>query len=122
MKQKTIRSTKTLFPTNISVRLAVNRDIPNIIEQHEKDKTAELTACATVVEVRSIRLQSHVLRLLEEYLRDQKYISAYSMAQARSYGIIQVFFGLGHEFMGRLVNNCDIFGAYEDMNIWCRKL
>ena len=44
------------------------------------------------------------------------------MARARSYGMNAVFHGMGYEFMGRLVNNCDIFGAYEDMNIWVRRL
>ncbi len=33
-----------------------------------------------------------------------------------------VFHRLGYEFNGRLVNNCDIFGAYEDMNIWVKDL
>jgi len=34
----------------------------------------------------------------------------------------RVFYNLGYEFMGRLVNNCDIQGAFEDMNIWVRSL
>jgi hypothetical protein len=44
------------------------------------------------------------------------------MARARSFGMNMVFYQLGYEFNGRLVNNCDIHGGYEDMNIWVKDL
>ena len=31
-------------------------------------------------------------------------------------------YGLGYEYSGRLVNNCDIYGQFEDMNIWVKLL
>lgn len=83
---------------------------------------AELTDCATINEKRGLGLMSHVLSFLEKSLIERKYVCAYTMARARSYGMNMVFYQLGYEFLGRLVNNCDIFGAFEDMNIWVRNL
>ena len=65
---------------------------------------------------------THLLRMLERELEKRGYLCAYTMARARSFGMNAVFYGMGYEFMGRLVNNCDIYGAYEDMNIWVRRL
>lgn len=91
-------------------------------ELHPEDLAAELTDCATRPEARGRGLMSHLLRRLEKELIARSYICAYTMARARSYGMNAVFHGLGYTFMGRLVNSCDIFGAYEDMNIWVRRL
>ncbi len=84
--------------------------------------TAELTDCATKKEARGKGLMSHLLTLLEQELLRRDYVSSYTMARARSYGMNNVFFRLDYEFMGRMVNNCDIYGAYEDMNIWVKRL
>lgn len=91
-------------------------------ELHEADLAAELTDCATIPAHRGRGLMTHLLRLLERELERRSYRCAYTMARARSFGMNAVFYGMGYEFMGRLVNNCDIFGAYEDMNIWVRRL
>ncbi len=91
-------------------------------ELHHDDLAAELTDCATRPEARGLGLMTHILRHLELELKGRGYVCAYTMARARSYGMNNVFWHLGYEFMGRLVNNCDIFGAYEDMNIWVRDL
>ncbi|MBL8743286.1 MAG: putative beta-lysine N-acetyltransferase [Myxococcales bacterium] len=91
-------------------------------ELHHDDRAAELTDCATRPEARGLGLMTHILRHLEGELARREYVCAYTMARARSYGMNNVFWHLGYEFMGRLVNNCDIFGAYEDMNIWVRDL
>ncbi|MDQ7773788.1 MAG: putative beta-lysine N-acetyltransferase [Elusimicrobiales bacterium] len=83
---------------------------------------AELTDCATLPEKRGQGLMSHILRFLEKELVSRRYRCAYTMARARSFGMNMVFHQLGYEFMGRMTNNCDIFGAFEDMNIWVRSL
>jgi putative beta-lysine N-acetyltransferase len=91
-------------------------------ELHPKLRNAELTDCATHIELRSLGLMSKILSFLEEELIRRNYVSSYSMARARSFGMNNVFFRLKYEFTGRMVNNCDIFGCYEDMNIWVKKL
>jgi putative beta-lysine N-acetyltransferase len=90
-------------------------------ELHPEHKTAELTDCATHPQARGLGLMSHILLFLEAELKERNYLSSYTMARGRSFGMNNVFFKLDYEFMGRLVNNCDIFGCYEDMNIWVKK-
>lgn len=85
-------------------------------------RAAELTDCATTPEARGKGLMSHILTFLEEELVRRRYLCAYTMARARSFGMNNVFHRLGYEFSGRLVNNCDIYGAFEDMNIWVKRL
>lgn len=85
-------------------------------------KAAELTDCATKRSARGLGLMSHILKFLENQIKQRGFICAYTMARSRSYGMNNVFYRLGYEFMGRLINNCDIYGAYEDMNIWVRDL
>lgn len=85
-------------------------------------RAAELTDCATKPSARGLGLISRILAQLEHEIGERGYICAYTMARSRSYGMNNVFYRLGYEFLGRLVNNCDIYGAYEDMNIWVRDL
>ncbi len=91
-------------------------------ELQPHNQTAELTDCATKPEARGKGIMSHLLSLLEGELIKRAYTSSYTMARARSYGMNNVFFRLNYEFMGRMVNNCDIYGDYEDMNIWVKRL
>lgn len=91
-------------------------------ELHPQFRAAELTDCATRKQFRGLGLMTHILHYLEEELCRRNYICSYTMARARSYGMNNVFYRMGYEFHGRLVNNCDIYGAYEDMNIWVRDL
>jgi beta-lysine N6-acetyltransferase len=91
-------------------------------EMHPQVHAAELTDCATKRTARGLGLMSHILSLLEREIADKGYVCAYTMARSRSYGMNNVFYRLGYEFMGRLINNCDIYGDYEDMNIWVRDL
>lgn len=91
-------------------------------ELHPADLAAELTDCATRPEARGKGIMTHLLRWLEHELRERRYICAYTMARARSFGMNMVFHRMGYTFLGRLVNNCDIYGAYEDMNIWGQRL
>lgn len=87
-----------------------------------KNSNAELTDCATMSEAQGKGLMQHILMRLEEDLSSQGIMTAYTLSRAQSYGMNCAFYRLGYEFSGRLVNNCDIFGQFEDMNIWVKKL
>jgi len=91
-------------------------------ELNPSQKAAELTDCATIKSMRGRGLMAHLLLLLEGELSRRDYVCAYTMSRARSFGINNVFYQLKYEFQGRLVNNCDIYGSYEDMNIWVKNL
>ncbi len=87
-----------------------------------KHSNAEMTDCATFPHARGQGLMQHILLALEDELRSRKIMTAYTLARAASVGMNRVFFRLGYEFSGRLINNCDIFGTFEDMNIWVKRL
>lgn len=91
-------------------------------EISEKVRAAEMTDCATMPSERGKGLMYHILRRLEQDLREKDILTPYTLARARSVGMNRVFYRLGYEYSGRLVNNCDIYGEYEDMNIWVKRL
>lgn len=87
-----------------------------------KNRNAELTDCATDPQARGQGLMFHLLRALEDDLREREITTSYTLARGTSFGMNLVFYRLGHEFCGRLINNCDIHGQFEDMNIWSKLL
>lgn len=91
-------------------------------ELSPQHKAAELTDCATRKSARGLGIMTHILKFLEVELKKRDYHCAYTMARGRSYGMNNVFYRLNYEFLGRLINNCDIYGTYEDMNIWANNL
>jgi beta-lysine N6-acetyltransferase len=91
-------------------------------EMDEKNRNAEMTDCATTPAAQSKGLMQAILIGLEEDVRARGIITAYTLARGLSTGMNRVFFRLGYEYSGRLVNNCDIFGDFEDMNIWVKRL
>ncbi|MGI5862285.1 MAG: putative beta-lysine N-acetyltransferase [Myxococcales bacterium] len=91
-------------------------------ELDPKRQAAELTDCATHSDERGKGLICVILSALENDLRHRGYRCAFTLARAQSYGMNAAFHSLGYEFNGRLVNNCDIYGAYEDMNVWVKDL
>ncbi|HEY0840408.1 MAG TPA: putative beta-lysine N-acetyltransferase [Vulgatibacter sp.] len=84
--------------------------------------SAELTDCATHPSERGRGLMSVILRALEQDLRRMGYRCAYTLARAPSFGMNAAFHALGYEFNGRMINNCDIYGSFEDMNLWAKDL
>lgn len=84
--------------------------------------SAELTDCATHPTERGRGLMSVILKALEQDLRQLGYRCAYTLARAPSFGMNAAFHALGYEFNGRMINNCDIYGGFEDMNLWSKDL
>jgi beta-lysine N6-acetyltransferase len=87
-----------------------------------ENSNAELTDCATRERERGKGLMYHLLRQIEQDLLDRNIQTGYTLARAPSIGMNRVFYRLGYEYSGRLINNCDISGQYEDMNIWVKNL
>lgn len=91
-------------------------------EINDKHANAELTDCATDRDNRGRGLMHHILTALQVDPAERGIQTAYTMARAGSYGMNKAFFRLGFEYTGRLLNNCDIAGTFEDMNIWTKQL
>ncbi len=116
---------KSTMDRNLIYRLAMKNETALAAasaDMDRKHKNAEMTDCATVPEAQGKGLMQHLLTHLENDLREEGVMTAYTLARGMSVGMNRSFFKLGYEFSGRLVNNCDIFGQFEDMNIWVKRL
>ncbi|MCK8817403.1 putative beta-lysine N-acetyltransferase [Natroniella sulfidigena] len=83
-------------------------------------KNAELTDFATHVEHRGQGLAAYLLNRLEKELKSNNYKSLYTIARANVFGINKIFSSLNYEYTGRLIQNCNIAGGFEDMNVWSK--
>lgn len=80
----------------------------------------EMTDCATLEEYRGHSISERLLRILEQEVQKLGSFNLYTLARAQSYGMNRVFYKLGYRYQGCLINNCDIAGSFEDMNLWTR--
>jgi putative beta-lysine N-acetyltransferase len=83
---------------------------------------AEITDCATYPDYRGKGLLSELVYHLETELQNKRYLTLFGVARAASPGINIVFSKHGYEYTGRQINNSNIMGTMEDMNIWVKKL
>lgn len=83
---------------------------------------AEMTNCATLPEYRRFGLMNHLFAKLEAELSKAEIRSLFSIARAKSHGMNRVLVQHGYAYCGRLANNCDICGGFEDMNLWAKEL
>lgn len=81
---------------------------------------AEITDCATYPAYRGQGLLSYLIYELETDLRDRGFYTLYSLSRAINTGINMSLRKQGYNYGGRLVNNCNICGGFEDMNIWVK--
>ncbi|MBU7008472.1 putative beta-lysine N-acetyltransferase [Phosphitispora fastidiosa] len=80
--------------------------------------SAELTDCVTLPEHRGRGVMAMLIDHMEQKLAQRKLICLYSLARAGIPPINAVMYKKGYTYGGRLINNCDIGGRYENMNIW----
>jgi beta-lysine N6-acetyltransferase len=91
-------------------------------DMDRKNLNAEITDCATYPQYRGRGLLSRLIKAIEDDLKNMGFYSVYSLSRAINPGINISLSKLGYDYMGRLINNCNICGGFEDMNIWCKKL
>ncbi len=87
-----------------------------------KHKNAEMTDCATDPDYRGEGLMTCIIKELQKEMRSNEMVCLYSLARSISFGMNKVFKKLGYSFTGRLINNCNISGSFEDVNLWVKKL
>jgi len=83
---------------------------------------AELTDFATRPRHRGRGLATHLLRLMEERARRRGLRLGYTIARALSPGVNRLFASAGYRFAGTLLNNTNIAGRIESMNVWYKLL
>lgn len=79
---------------------------------------AELTDFAVAEDYRQQGLARQMLEAMENDLKDKDILTYYTIARAKSPGMNRTFSGRGYTFAGTLVNNTNIAGDIESMNVW----
>ncbi|WP_320006365.1 putative beta-lysine N-acetyltransferase [Maridesulfovibrio sp.] len=80
--------------------------------------SAEMTDFAVDPDYRKTGIAGALLRALESDCSDYGIKCLFTIARACSYGINSLFSKGDYEFSGRLVNNTNISGKLESMNVW----
>lgn len=82
----------------------------------------EMTDFATLPEYRGHKLALHLLFRMEAAMRRKNMRTAYTIARAISPGMNITFAKAGYKFSGTLINNTNISGGIESMNVWYKSL
>ena len=82
----------------------------------------EMTDFATLSEYRGYNLALHLLFRMEAAMRQKNMRTAYTIARAISPGMNITFAKAGYKFSGTLINNTNISGGIESMNVWYKSL
>lgn len=92
------------------------------IEADMENRNAEMTDFATLPEYRGGGLAKYLLQKMEKEFLRMGLITAYTIARAVSFGMNLTFSGRGYTYGGTLINNTQISGALESMNIWYKPI
>ncbi len=85
-------------------------------------KNVEMTDFATLPAYRGKGFASFLLANMESKMRASGFKTAYTIARALSFGMNITFAKTGYQFGGTLINNTNISGNVESMNIWYKAL
>lgn len=91
-------------------------------EMDRKEKNAEMTDFATLPRYRGRRFAGMLLHALEAAIRPKGIKTCYTIARALSPGMNITFARAGYHYSGTLINNTNISGRIESMNIWYKSL
>jgi putative beta-lysine N-acetyltransferase len=91
-------------------------------EMDRDARNVEMTDFATLPEARGKGLAGVLLSKMETNMQEERIATSYTIARARSFGMNVVFARAGYTFGGTLVNNTDIAGGLESMNVWYKPL
>lgn len=90
-------------------------------EKDMKGLNAEMTDFATLPAHRGKRLARFLLARMEDAMSDQGIHTAYTIARAVSFGMNITFARMGYAYGGTLINNTNISGNIESMNVWYKQ-
>lgn len=91
-------------------------------EKNKENKYCEMTDFATMPDWRGRGYAQYLLQEIEIAMKEKGYKTAFTIARAISPGMNITFAKAGYIFAGRLINNTNISGNIESMNIWYKDL
>ena len=83
---------------------------------------AEMSDFATLSAWQGRGLALCLLSYMEQAMRHSGITTTYTIARALSTGMNITFAKMGYQFGGRLINNTNIAGSIESMNVWYKSL
>jgi len=81
-----------------------------------------MTDFAVLKNYRGKQISLFLLHKMEAYMRKLQIKKAYTMARSLSYGMNIAFSKMGYNYSGTVINNANISGAIESLNIWHKDL
>jgi putative beta-lysine N-acetyltransferase len=87
-------------------------------EMDQKNRNAEMTDFATLPDHLGNGLAVHLLKFMEPEMEKRGIATLYTIARAISPGMNITFAKCGYTFGGTLINNTQISGSIESMNLW----
>ena len=91
-------------------------------DMDKENLNAEITDCATYPDYRGKGVLANIIYSLELDLKKRGFMTLYSLSRAINPSINFVLSKHNYKFTGRLINNCNICGTFEDMNIWVKNI
>lgn len=91
-------------------------------EMHPEEGNVEMTDFATDIRHAGLNLAGNLLDWMESEMKDEGMKVAYTIARALSYPINITFARAGYTIGGTLLNNTNICGSFESMNVWFKTL
>jgi putative beta-lysine N-acetyltransferase len=91
-------------------------------ETDPEGRNAEMTDFATAPEHRKKGLAVALLQAMEIDMKSAGFTTLYTIARALSPGMNITFARCGYTFSGTLINNTQISGGIESMNVWYKNL
>jgi lysine 2,3-aminomutase len=87
-----------------------------------KNKNAEMTDFAVLPEYRGHNLAFRLLTMMEQEMKLINIKNVYTIARLKEPGICKTFLKSGYKFSGTLLNNTNISGNIESMNLFYKHL
>ena len=91
-------------------------------EQDKDNQAVEMTDFATHPDYRGQGLATDLLIAMENKMSALGFINAFTIARAVSFGMNKTFYNLGYQYGGNLINNTQISGNIESMNVWYKSI
>jgi beta-lysine N6-acetyltransferase len=91
-------------------------------EMDERNHNTEMTDFATHPNYRGKSLSQILLGKMEADMAKRGIKTAYTIARAKITGINVIFSKMGYAYSGTLINNTNIGGSIESMNVWYKSL
>lgn len=85
-------------------------------------RNVEMTDFAALPEHSGRGLGVYLLYAMEEAMREHNVVTAYTISRASSPQINITFARMGYAYAGTLINNTNIDGRLESMNVWYKRL